>query len=768
LKFTLRYRIAFIALILWLAPFGTAANSADGTPNIQELLQRIFVKREFSSGRPGGGRWMKDGNGYTAMEPSAATPKAMDIVRYSVPDLKREVLVTAAQLTPKDAKEPLQVEDFSWSPEMSQMLIFTNSERVWRQNTRGDYWILTRSSGALKRLGGNAPASTLMFAKFSPDGSRVAYVRGGNIYVEDLRSGKIKQLTKDASATVINGTSDWVYEEEFDLRDGFRWSPDGQRIAYWQFDTSGVKDFPLMYSGDKPRAIVGVIPYPQYGVYPTIERVQYPLAGTTNSAVRIGVVKATGGATRWVKLEGDPRNAYIPRMEWAANSREIALQHMNRQQNTNEVMLADVQTGNARLLLKEHDKAWVDVVDNWKWLSGDRELLWESERDGWRHVYAVPRDGPPRLITREPFDVISVEGVDAAEEWLYFMASPENATQRYLYRTRVDGSGKAERLSPAAQAGSHSYRISPNFQWAFHTFSTFQRPAVSSLVQLPSHQVTKVLQDNKPAAEKVKDFIQPSQFVQVDIGGGVTMDGWLIKPKNFDPTKKYPVLVQIYGEPASQTVVDRWSEGRLFHDALASEGYIIASFDNRGTPAPKGREWRKVVYGAVGVHASDDQAAALKELAKTHSYIDLDRVAVWGWSGGGTNTLNLMFRHPELYKVGMAVAPVPDQRLYDTIYQERYMGLPQENPDGYKKGSAINFAEGLKGRLLIVHGSGDDNVHYQGTEMLVNRLIELGKQFDFMTYPGRTHGISEGQGTRLHVFTTLARYLEEHLPAGPQ
>lgn len=259
----------------------------------------------------------------------------------------------------------------------------------------------------------------------------------------------------------------------------------------------------------------------------------------------------------------------------------------------------------------------------------------------------------------------------------------------------------------------------------------------------------------------------PIEFFKVDIGGGVALDGWMIKPRNFDPAKKYPILIEIYGEPAAQTVLDRWgSQGVLFHRAIANEGYLVTSVDNRGTPAPKGRAWRKVVYGSVGVLSSKEQAAALLALERARPYIDSTRVAVWGWSGGGTNTLNMMFRFPELYKVGMAVAPVPDQRLYDTIYQERYMGLPQDNADGYKSGSAINFADGLRGHLLLVHGSGDDNVHYQGSELLINRLIDLGKQFDFMEYPGRTHAL-EGKGTRLHLYTLLARYLEEHLPAGP-
>jgi len=328
----------------------------------------------------------------------------------------------------------------------------------------------------------------------------------------------------------------------------------------------------------------------------------------------------------------------------------------------------------------------------------------------------------------------------------------------------MDGKAKPERLTPANQPGTHSYHVSPDLHFAFHTYSTSVTPPFTDLLQLPDHKVLRTVEDNAQLRSAVKDLVSaPTEFVRVDIGEGVTLDGWLMKPKGFDPSRKYPVLVYVYGEPAAQTVVDRWDD-ELFHRALAQDGYLIVSFDNRGTPAPKGRGWRKVIYGSVGVLSSKEQALALLALEKTHPYLDPNRVAVWGRSGGGSSTLNLMFRHPEIYKVGMAVAPVPDQRLYDTIYQERFMGLPQGNADGYKAGSPINFAEGLQGKLLLVHGSGDDNVHYQGTELLVNRLIELGKPFDFMTYPGRTHALVEGPGTAFHLYSLLARYLEEHLP----
>jgi dipeptidyl-peptidase-4 len=691
-----------------------------------------------------------------------------DIVRYETATAQREVMVSASQLIPPGSDKPLAIQDYALSEDLSRILIFTNSKRVWRQNTRGDYWVLDPKTGALRKLGNGGPPSSLMFAKFSPDGSKVAYVRFNNIYVEDIESGVATRLTFDGGEKIINGTADWVYEEEFFIRDGFRWSPDGKRIAYWQFDTTHVKDFPLVYDTGAPYKVVTGIPYPESGVYPTVRQIPYPQPGTANSLVRVGVVPSLGGETKWTQVPGYPNDHYIARMEWAGDSDTLVLQHLNRLQNTNDVLLADARTGTVRSAYQDHDAAWVDVVDTLKWLRGGKEFLWVSEQDGWRHVYVISRDGKKvHLVTPWAFDVIEVVGVDPGEEWLYYMASPENATQQYLYRSRLEGKGVPERLTPANQPGTHSYQVSPDLHWAFHTYSTFDTPPTTDLVQLPDHKLQRVVEDNAKLSSAAKDLVSaPTEFVRVDIGEGVTLDGWLMKPKDFDPARKYPVLVYVYGEPAAQTVVDRWDDG-AFHRALARDGYVIVSFDNRGTPAPKGRAWRKIIYGSVGVLSSKEQALALLALEKTHPYLDPNRVAVWGRSGGGSNTLNLMFRHPEIYKVGMAVAPVPDQRLYDTIYQERFMGLPQDNADGYKAGSPINFAEGLQGKLLLVHGSGDDNVHYQGTELLVNRLVELSKPFDFMSYPGRTHALVEGPGTAFHLYCLLARYLEEHLPPGP-
>lgn len=718
-------------------------------------LDRIFASSEFAPQRFGPARWLDDGS-YTTVELSRAVDRALEIVRYDARSGRRDVEVSATQLMPPAHTTPLLIEDYSWSADGSRLLIFTNSRRVWRQNTRGDYWVLDVGSGRLQQLGGDAPESTLMFAKFSPDGDRVGYVRQNNVYVEDLTSARITQLTHDGSTTVINGTFDWVYEEELHLRDGFRWSPDGTRIAYWQLDASGVRDFYLINYTDS--------------LYSFVTPIQYPKAGTTNSAGRVGVVSAGGGATTWFDIEGDPRNNYIARMEWAADSDEIIVQHLNRLQNTNRVLLGTAETGAVRTVFTDRDDAWLDVVDDLRWLDEGGRFTWVSERDGWRRVYIVSRDGETMTaITPPETDVMSVELISEADGWLYYMASPDNATQRYLYRVSLTAGGSPKRISPV-DPGTHGYQISPDGRWAFHTYSTFDTPPVTSLVSLPDHRVVRTVVDNVRLRERLATLNAPeTEFFRVDVGEGVELDAWMMRPHDFDPSRKYPIVFHVYGETWSQTVLDRWGGSQLlWHSLLTEQGYIVASMDNRGTPAPRGRHWRKIVYGEIGTISSQDQANGARRIIADRPYVDGDRVGIWGWSGGGSSTLSAMFRYPDVYHTGMSVAPVPDQRYYDTIYQERYMGLPQDNVEGYRDGSPITYADQLRGNLLIVHGTGDDNVHYQGTEALINRLIEHNKHFTMMAYPNRSHGIFEGRGTTRHLYGLLTRYLKENLSAGPR
>jgi dipeptidyl-peptidase-4 len=739
-------------LIAGLAGVALQAQPSDRAATLRAQIDRIFLTRDYDAPSFGPARWMPDGAAYAIVERPSGGGAGSEIVRYDASTGARSVLVPAAKLVPPGDAPALDVDDYTWSDDGKRLLIFTNSRRVWRDNTRGDYWVLDLPTGRLTRIGRDAAASTLMFAKFSPDGERVAYVCENNLYVEPIAGGKVIALTRDGSATTINGTSDWVYEEELGVRDGFRWSPDGKQIAYWQFDSTGVGVFSLI---DDTSAL-----------YPTIKKIPYPKVGTTNSAVRIGVVPSTGGETRWMNVPGDPRDNYLARLDWIDSS-TLAIQQLNRLQNQNDFYLARTDTGVASRVFRDQSNTWVDVVDEVRWIEDGAAFLWLSERDGWRHVYRVPRaGGEGTLVTRFDADVIDVAGVDAAQGWLYFLASPASATERFLYRAKLDGSDEPERVTPADQPGWHTYTMAPGARLAFHIRSRFDRPPMMEVIELPAHRALRPLIDPSPLVVKLGSVLaSPVEFLNVEIGGGVTLDGWMLKPVPFDSTRKYPAIVHVYGEPAGQTVMDRWLGGNtLFHRALAAAGYVVVSFDNRGTPAPKGAAWRKVVYGSVGDLSSKEQAAAIRALAARHAFIDLDRIGVWGWSGGGSNTLNAMFRFPELYKVGVSIAPVPDQQLYDTIYQERYMGLPKDNAEGYRIGSPINFATGLRGKLLVAHGSGDDNVHYQGTERLVNRLVELGKPFDLMVYPNRTHAIAEGPGTTAHVYQLIGRYFMEHLP----
>ena len=747
------HRLFYFLAVMAFAALG--AKESKEKPNPLVSLDRLYGKPEFSA-KSYGVKWLEAGQGYVRLEKSKATKEARDIVRVDPATGKREILVAAKALIPEGKKKPLAVSGYTFTKDLAKVLIYTNTRRVWRVHSRGDYWVLDRASGKLHQLGGKeAPEATLMFAKFSPaDSNRVAYVRDKNVYVEDLATGRIEVLTKRSRDTVINGTFDWVYEEELGLRDGFRWSPDGKRIAYWQMDEEGVKEMHMINN----------VP----GNYPQVVTFRYPKVGETNARARVGVVSADGGETTWVRVEGDPRNHYIARMDWADNSKELLLQRLNRLQNRNAVMIADAATGKARTVYTDRDEAWIEVRFGFTdWV--EDQFTYVSERAGWRQLYLVSRAGEAKKVTRGKFDIIRMLKLDAANGIAYFTASPKNATERYLYRINLDGTG-LKRLSPAKQRGSHSYSISYDAKWAVHTFSSIHSPPVTQLIKLSTHEPVRTLEDNVALRKKVAALAQPKrEFFQIDIGDGVKVDAYAVLPPNLDCSKKYPLFLYVYGEPAGQTTVNRWSgPGGMWHWMLAQQGYVVMSIDNRGTTAPRGNAWRKSIYRQVGILASKDQAAAVRQVLKDRPYLDADRVGVWGWSGGGSMTLNALFRYPELYHAGISIAPVPNQLLYDTIYQERYMGLPDDNKEGYKNGSPITFAKNLKGKLQLIHGTADDNVHYQGMAKLVDTLVAHNKPFEMLAYPNRSHSIREGKGTTLHLRTAMTEFLRRNLPPGPR
>lgn len=671
--------------------------------------------------------------------------------------------VVGSNLIPSGAVSPIDIKSFTLSSTQQLALILTNAKRVWRYETIGDYYLFNLKSKSLQKIGKGMPASSLQFAKISPDEKWVAYVSGHNIYAEEIKTGKSIQLTKDGSKYLINGTFDWAYEEEFFCRDGFRWSPDSKNIAFWQVNANGVKNY-LMINNTEAK-------------YPFAVPVEYPIAGEKPSLVKIGVVNLASAKTKWMETPDDAvLGTYMPRMEWVPNSKQLIIQHLNRKQNTSQLLIADMVTAKSKTIYTEQEKTWIDIMPSWDqsyangkwdWLEDGKHFLWANESDGWRHFYIQSIDGStPVCITPGNYDVMKTACVDIKNHQLFFYASPKNATQQYLYVKQWDKNKEAQLLTPLNQVGSHDYTISPNGEMANHSFSNINVRPVDEWVSLPNHQPIGESKVNNALANVKKNANTP-QFFKVTTVDGVEMDAWMVKPQNFDSTKKYPIVFYVYTEPWGQTAKDEFGTGYnfLYQGSMAKDGYIYVSMDNRGTPVPKGKDWRKSVYQKIGEVNIRDQAMGAKELLKL-PFVDSSRVAVWGWSGGGSATLNLMFQYPEIYKTGISIAGVGSQLTYDNIYQERYMGLPQEDASVFVKGSPITYAKNLKGNLLYIHGTGDDNVHYQNAELLINELIKQGKQFSLMSYPNRSHSISEGEGTREHLMGLYTRFLRQNCPPG--
>lgn len=696
-------------------------------------------------------QWTPDGNAYYSF-----SKKGVEIVDVLHPG-KDQTLLNSSELVPAGSSEALQVQSFQVSPDDKSLLLFANTKKVWRDNTRGDYWIFDKNTKKLTQLGKGLPSSSLMFAKYSPDGKKVAYVSKHNIYVEDLSNNQLTKITTDGTDGMINGTFDWVYEEEFGTQDGFRWSPDGNKIAYWKLDARGTKNFLMINNTDS--------------LYSFTIPVEYPKVGENPSGCSIWFYDLASKSSKKAEIAGDEMQHYIPRMEWVLDSKSIILQQLNRKQNQSKIILADANSGSSKTIHTETDAAWIDIKSRWNdndpkgwdWIDNGKEFLWLSEKDGWRHIYKIDMNGKETLITKDAFDVIKPEFFDVQNKQIYFLASPNNATQKYLYKVSMKG-GNAQKVTPKSYTGSNSYTISPNGKIAMFTNNSINAFSADAVVSLPEH---KELVAAKRSA-KADPSKSKTEFFQITTQDGVTLDGWVVKPKNFDPNKKYPIVFTVYGEPAMQTVTDEFYTGWnwLYAGDMAEDGYLYVSLENRGTPAPRGREWRKSVYRKIGQMNIRDQAMGAKALFVKWPYVDTSRVAVWGWSGGGSSTLNLLGQYPDIYQTGIAIAPVANQLFYDNIYQERYMGLPQENREDFVKGSPLSYAKNLKGNLLLVHGTGDDNVHYQNTEVYINELVKYNKQFQLMSYPNRTHAINEGEGTSLHLTTMFTKYLKEHCPPG--
>ena len=533
--------------------------------NLRKLASALFIQVivVIAIAQPGVPvtKWSADGNAMYEVEKG-------EIVKIELPSLKKTTFISKQKLMPENGRQ-LVPKSFQLSPDGSKALIYTNEKIVWRYPTRGDYWLLTLSSGQLKQMGKSRPESSLQFAKFSPDGSRVAYVSEHNIYVEELSNGNIKKITDDNNTRkLINGTFDWVYEEEFFCRDGFRWSPDSKSIAYWQIDANQVRDYYMLNTTDS--------------VYSRVIPVEYPKVGDPPSPARIGVVGVNAGQTKWMDTPGDPRQHYIIRMEWSGPD-EIILQQLNRKQNETKIMLCNAATGVTKTIYSETDEAWVATLNEWRsdvkgwdWIASGKEFIWFSEKDGWRHLYRIDRNGRETKITNGNYDVIDLLAVDEKSGYAYFYASPLNATQVFLYKAKLDGKGTLQRVSPAGEEGTHTYEISPNFKFAQHSFSNYYTDKLLEWVTLPGHKPLKPEDDisKKINAEDKKQSNR--SFFQVTTEDRVTMDGWVIKPKNFDSTKKYAVVFYVYGEPASTTVEDSYgaTSDFLYSGDMSADGYV--------------------------------------------------------------------------------------------------------------------------------------------------------------------------------------------------
>ncbi|MFO1062525.1 MAG: DPP IV N-terminal domain-containing protein [Pirellulales bacterium] len=750
--------LVFLSIVFLVLGLGNASgieppNRARMLDESEDRLKAIYDRREFA---PAVfiGKWAGDSASYYSLEKIGDGPETA-LIQTAVPSLERRVIIDRDQLTIPGSTDRLIIQDFGASPRGDRFLLQakTSADETLR------YWMFDVKAGSLRRL--EPDVSRLSMTRtFSPTGDRIVCGIGSDLFVIDSKDGHELRLTTDGSDTIRNGVpTSWTPEGRQIQAD---WSPDGKQIVYVQSDFSQVRIRPVIHPTDP--------------TYPDVSMERYARVGTPIASLRVGVVAATGGDTHWFELPFENGTFYINDVTWV-NDSELLVEQLSRFRDARTFLLLNVKSGAVSPLYNETNEAWVDASyaanAGVEWIRDQQQAVLLSERSGQRQAWSVARqEGEPTAITQWEHEVISRGPADEANGLCYFLASPNNATQKYLFSAPLDGSSEPQRVTPLGQSGSHEYTFSPDRKWAFHRASTFDSPPTVELISLPKHETIRVLEDNAECRRRAAQWIaRPTEFLKLDIGNGVVMDAWMIKPREFDASKKYPLFVFVYGERHAQTVLDDWAGGQnhtMFHRMIADLGYIVVSMDGRGTPAPKGAAWRRAVYGSLGPLSTEEQAAGVLELGRMRSYVDLSRVGIWGWSGGGSNTLNAMFRRPDVYHVGIAVAPKPQPELYNAWFQEIFMRTLELNPEGYRKAGAIHFAEGLRGDLLIIHGTGETNTHLQIVEGLVDRLIELGKKFDYMAYPNRDHGLREGKGTAVHMRLLMTRYLIEHLPPGPK
>jgi dipeptidyl-peptidase-4 len=698
-------------------------------------LESIWLRFEYYPSSPSEFRWMNDDQYYSVLEAGKG------IARFSIEEEKKvdEVLDFAAlELGELTAKE---IKSYEFNENESLVLLKAQQESIYRRSSKEVCLVADRNSGKTQLI---AEGKKISNASFSPDGSKLAYCYENNLYYQDLNTGKQTQLTKDGKWNhIINGSTDWVYEEELSLVKAYEFSPNGQYLAYFRFDESEVKEFTLPFYGP---------------LYPELYQYKYPKAGEDNALVTIHVVDLETGKTVEADL-GQETDQYIARMHWA-NEEQLALMRLNRLQNQCDLILTEAKTGQSQTLLNERADAYIEVSDDkWHFLENSSDFLWMSEVDGYNHLYRYDQSGElVAQLTSGNFEVTELVGIDEANEKVYFLSAEVSPLERQLYVVDLKGKKKKQLTE---KSGTHSVAASSKFNYFVDSYSSPTEPGLTRLIDAKG-KTLKVLEDNARLKQKLGRLdISPPEFFQFTTSEGAELNGWMIKPADFDPNREYPVFMYVYGGPGSQTVQKNWgSFNYMWFQMLAQQGYIVVSVDNQGTGA-RGRDFRTATYPELGKQETIDQIEAAKYLQGL-PYVDEERIGIWGWSYGGYMTALCMTKGGGIFKMGIAVAPVSTWRYYDTIYTERYLKTPQLNPKGYDENSPLNFAGDLEGKLLLVHGTGDDNVHYQNSMDLVTALVNANKQFDAFFYPNKNHGIFGGY-TRFHLYKKMTDYILENL-----
>tara|TARA_R110002096_G_scaffold406782_8_gene605169 strand:- start:1149 stop:3323 length:2175 start_codon:yes stop_codon:yes gene_type:complete len=722
-----RVQISFIlGLILCASAFAQAQNPLQ--------FEHIFDS-SFSPKSVENVRWMKNGNYYTAT-------RNQQVVRYNILKDEALILFDGANFKNSDYPKGFQIQGYEFSSDENKILLKTDVEQIWRRSTREHYYVYDLVNKKLSKL--TSSDVKQQFATLSPDGNKAAFVRENNLFWIDLASRKETQITSDGEYNnIINGATDWVYEEEFGFAKAWFWSPNSKSIAFYRFDESAVKEFTMEQWGD---------------LYPSDVSFKYPKAGEENSVVSIHVYNLVSGKITNINI-GDETDQYIPRVNWTTRSSTLAIRRMNRLQNKQELLFAEVATGKTKVILSESSKGWLDVHDNLIFLKNGKQFIYTSEKDGYNHVYLYDMTGKElNQITKGKWEVTKIVGFNEGRHNLYYESTEVSPLQRQFYRIRVDG--KRKRTITEAK-GWHSINLSSDFKYYIDTYSNHSTPPVITLYKENGKGV-RTLEDNATLKAKTSNFkFGKKTFAQFDVNGK-TLNAFIINPVDFDSTKKYPVLMYVYGGPGSQTVMDSYESGQraMWHQYLANQGYLVVSVDNRGTGA-RGRDFEQQTYLQLGKYEIEDQIEVAKQLA-SKPFIDAERIGIWGWSYGGYMSSLGITEGNSVFSTAIAVAPVTYWGFYDTIYTERFMQTPESNPDGYKNGSPLFKTDQVKGNYLLIHGTGDDNVHFQNSVEMVNALLASNIQFQTMYYPNRNHGISGGN-SREHLYQLMTNFILEKL-----